>query len=157
MENIEKKSISFLRIFATISILCCHLLPRFNSTMLQMSAQFFNVGVEIFLILSGFLYGKRKISDKITYKKWLIKRAKRILIPMYLFLIILLIISLVRETNTSIINWIVYIFNLQAMEIYLNGAEHLWYLTIAMFCYFITIPLDMYSIFNSLYVYSRAS
>ena len=144
MSYIERKSISFVRVFATILILCCHLLPKFNSSILQISGQFFNVGVYIFLILSGFLYGKRKITDKITYKQWITKRAKRILIPMYLFLIILFTIYIIRGIKINTLNWIVYIFNLQAMEIYLNGAEHLWYLTIAMFCYFVTIPLDMY-------------
>lgn len=55
-----------------------------------MSSQFFNVGVHIFLIISGYLYGKRKINSNTTYIKWLIKRAKRILLPLYIFLVILL-------------------------------------------------------------------
>lgn len=92
------------RVFATILILFCHLVPCFDNTILKMSAQFFSVGVSVFLILSGYLYGKRKIKP---------------------------------------LNWIIYIFNLQALEIYINGAEHLWYLTIVMICYFITIPLDI--------------
>lgn len=144
MDILERKSISFIRVLATVSILCCHILPIFENAILKMSAQFFNVGVDIFLILSGYLYGKRKISEKTTYKNWLAKRGKRILVPLYLFLLILFGIDLIKGIRVNIINWLVYILNLQAIEIYLNGAEHLWYLTLAMFCYFITILLDIY-------------
>ena len=41
-------------------------------------------------------------------------------------------------------NWIAYIFNLQGFEIYVHGAEHLWYLTIIMICYLITPLLNKY-------------
>lgn len=143
MSALERKSISLLRVFATILILCCHLVPFSNNSILQMSAQFFNVGVSVFLVLSGYLYGKRKITETSDYKTWLIKRGKRILIPLYLFLIILLFIYIKKGIKINPFNWIVYIFNLQAMEVYLNGAEHLWYLTIAMLCYIVTILLDI--------------
>ena len=43
-----------------------------------------------------------------------------------------------------IANWIVYIFNLQGFQIYVHGAEHLWYLTIIMICYLITPILNKY-------------
>ena len=142
MSQVEKNAISLTRVFATVLILCCHLVPCFNNAILQMSAQFFNVGVSVFLILSGYLYGKRKITDKCSYKEWLINRCKRILIPLYLFLIILLCIYIVKGIRVKIFNWLIYVFNLQAIEIYINGGEHLWYLTIAMVCYFVTIILD---------------
>lgn len=144
MNDLDKKSISVIRVFATILILCCHFTQRFENSVIQMSAQFFNVGVSIFLIISGYLYGKRKIIDSISYKKWLVKRAKRILIPLYIFLIILFLIYIYKGIDIKILNWLVYILDLQGIEIYLNGAEHLWYLTLAMICYFITIPLDMF-------------
>lgn len=108
-----------------------------------MSSQFFNVGVHIFLIISGYLYGKRKINSNTTYTKWLIKRAKRILLPLYIFLVILLSIYLIKGLEIKLFNWIINILNLQAMETYIHGAQHLWYLTIAMICYFVTIALDI--------------
>jgi len=110
--------------------------------MLQLSAQFFNVGVYLFLIISGYLYGKKDISKNRTYTKWLISRGKRILVPLYVFMIILFFIYLSLGLNIQAFNWIIYIFNLQGLEIYVHGAEHLWYLTIAMVCYFITPILD---------------
>lgn len=142
LNELDKKSITYLRVFATILILCCHLVVTFNSKLLQMSAQFFNVGVYLFLIISGYLYGKKDISKNSTYTKWLISRGKRILIPSYIFMIILFCIYIALGLKIQPLNWIVYIFNLQGLEIYVHGAEHLWYLTIAMVCYFITPILD---------------
>ncbi|MBS7146787.1 MAG: acyltransferase [Intestinibacter bartlettii] len=123
-------------------ILCCHLVVTFNNRLLQVSAQFFNVGVYLFLIISGYLYGKKDISKNSTYTKWIISRGKRILIPSYIFMSILFCIYIILGLKIEPLNWIVYIFNLQGLEIYVHGAEHLWYLTIAMVCYFITPILD---------------
>ena len=107
-----------------------------------MNAQFLNVGVYIFIIISGYLYGKKEIKE--GYFKWIRKRAKRILIPMYFFMLFLLIVNLAIGNNIRIANWIVYIFNLQEFQIYVHGAEHLWYLTIIMICYLITPILNKY-------------
>ena len=57
-------------------------------------------------------------------------------------MIILFCIYIALGLKIEPLNWIIYIFNLQGLEIYVNGAEHLWYLTIAMVCYFITPILD---------------
>lgn len=142
LNELDKRSITYLRVFATILILCCHLVVTFDNRLLQLSAQFFNVGVYLFLIISGYLYGKKDISKNSTYTKWLISRGKRILVPLYVFMIILFFIYLLLGLNIQPFNWIIYIFNLQGLEIYVHGAEHLWYLTIAMICYFITPILD---------------
>lgn len=144
MSIFDKRSITNLRVFATILILCCHLVVTFDNKMIQLTGQFFNVGVDLFLIISGYLYGKKEISKKYTYKNWLISRAKRILTPMYIFMIFLFFIYLFKGLDIQISHWIAYIFNLQGLEIYVYGAEHLWYLTVAMACYFITPILDKY-------------
>jgi len=142
MNLLEKNSVVNLRVFATMLILCCHLVVVFDNGIIQLTSQFFNVGVYLFLIISGYLYGKKEISKKYTYKNWLVSRAKRILTPMYIFMIFLLCIYLFKGLEIQISHWITYIFNLQGLEIYIYGAEHLWYLTIAMVCYFITPILD---------------
>lgn len=98
--------------------------------------------VSIFIIISGYLYGKKEIKE--GYFRWIRKRAKRILVPMYFFMIFLLIVNLVIGLDIRIANWIIYMFNLQGLQIYVNGAEHLWYLTIIMVCYLITPILNKY-------------
>lgn len=49
----------WLRVAAMFSILLCHFVQQSQNSYLNMSAQFFNIGVELFIILSGFLFGIR--------------------------------------------------------------------------------------------------
>lgn len=52
----------------------------------QASAQFLNVGVEIFFIISGFLFGIKKIKG--SYSKWYQRWFVRLLPSYYVFFII---------------------------------------------------------------------
>ena len=72
-------SISFVRVCAMFFIMICHVGSRFN---LEVVGQFFNVGVPIFFLISGFLYGGKEITDA---KQWLSKRLIRIYIPLLLW------------------------------------------------------------------------
>src|SRR5690554_5409881 len=45
----------------------------------------FNIGVQLFFIISGILYGNKLVSN---YKEWFKKRFKKVLIPYYLYVII---------------------------------------------------------------------
>ena len=133
MNLVKSNFISYLRVFSMILILLCHIVQEYDNLYIQMTAQIFNLGVPIFIIISGYLYGNKEINDK--YTLWLIKRAKRILIPLYVFMFYLLIVNLIQYNNIQIKNWLVYMFNIQGLQIYVHGAEHLWYLTIIMVCY----------------------
>lgn len=137
----QNNSIILLRVFAMILILACHIVQEHSSEYIKMTAQFLNVGVSIFILISGYLYGMKKISG--NYGAWIFKRAKRILIPLYIFMAYLLVVYLIKGSNIKIFNWIIYVLNLQGFQIYIHGAEHLWYLTIIMICYLITPILDM--------------
>ena len=48
---------TWLRVAGMVSILLCHFVQQSHNALLNMSAQFFNIGVEFFIILSGFLFG----------------------------------------------------------------------------------------------------
>lgn len=50
---------TWLRVAGMVSILLCHYVQQSHNALLNMSAQFFNIGVELFIILSGFLFGVR--------------------------------------------------------------------------------------------------
>ena len=97
MSLIKGVFISYLRVFAMILILMCHIVQEHNNIYINMTAQFLNVGVFIFIIISGYLYGKKEIKE--GYFRWIRKRAKRILVPMYSFMIFLLIVNLVIGSN----------------------------------------------------------
>ena len=66
-------NIQIIRILAMLSIVICHIVQETNNKYLVMSAQFFNIGVYIFLIISGYLYSEKNIEVKSFYKKKIFK------------------------------------------------------------------------------------
>ncbi len=55
--NRQTDFVTWLRAFAVVSILLCHYVPESTNAYIQMSAQLFNIGVNIFFIISGFCFG----------------------------------------------------------------------------------------------------
>ena len=103
-------NIQIIRIIAMFFILFCHFANEMGNTYGNILGQFFNVGVFIFLIISGYLYGKKEIKN--TYQ-WYLKRFFRIFIPLWIWTIIVNMIYVVKGQEVSIIGIISYIFNLQ--------------------------------------------
>ncbi len=142
MSEVAKKNvpIQIIRISAMISIILCHLLQEVGNSKISLLSQFFNVGVFIFLFLSGYLYGNKKIDNP---SKWLVKRFVKLMIPIYIFMMIMFILQLFN--NTFQIKYVfIYLFNLQRILGSIQGAGHLWFMTVLMFCYFITPVLNNY-------------
>ncbi len=134
-------SIQMVRIIAMLMIVACHILNVSTFTLLKNSAQFFNVGVYIFLFVSGYLYGKKNISDN---KKFLVGRFKRLFIPIYIFILYISIFYIISD-NFSLFNILSYIFGLQYfVGVSVNGLAHLWFISIIMLCYILTVPLNKY-------------
>lgn len=137
MGNLNRQTwISFLRVIAMLFIVGCHLAVESSIQMIQLASQFLNVGVQIFFMISGFLFGYRKADDNVF--QWYQRRAKRIFPVYYCFLLILLMIYLITGQKLILKNWIVSICCLQGIQIYLYGAEHLWFLSVLCLCYIIT-------------------
>lgn len=142
-ESIVQKdqSITLVRVVAMLSIIICHIFSVFSP--LAFLSQIFNVGVFTFLFLSGFLFGKKSIDSVIN---WLVKRAMRILIPMYIFMLFLFVFRLILLRQTEPLSYIVYFLNIQGFVGGtiggVIGGDHLWFLTAVMLCYFITPLLD---------------
>lgn len=135
-KNKYDMSLSFIRVVAMCSIILCHI---FNETKYFSLGQIFNVGVQIFIILSAYLYGKKNI---IFPLKWLYTRFIRILIPMYIFMIFLFSVRYFLGYGIEWKKYIIYLLNLQEIFGGVTGAGHLWFLTPLMFCYFITPVLN---------------
>ena len=135
---VKDKSIQIVRVIAMIFIVLCHLFQKIPNNILIMSAQFFNVGVFIFLFISGYLYGKKNITN---YIEWIKKRFKTIIIPMYIFIIIISICLIFKDAfNIKYI--FIYMFNVQYFFGSLSGTGHLWFLSIIMICYIILLLLN---------------
>lgn len=133
-------SIQIIRIIAMISIILCHLVQEVNNKYFLMFAQFLNVGVFIFLIISGYLYGKKEIKNP---AEWIKKRFIKLMIPIYIFLIPVFLIYF-YEDIFQIKYIFIHIFNLQRIFGTGIGLGHLWFMTILMFCYLLTPLLIKY-------------
>lgn len=133
-------SIQIIRIISMLLIILCHLVQEMNNNYLAMSAQFLNVGVYIFLFLSGYLYGNKKLDNACS---WLYNRFVKLMIPIYLFLIPVFLIYIYQDIF-KIKYVFIHLFNLQRIFGTGIGLGHLWFMTVLMFCYLITPLLNKY-------------
>ena len=101
-------------------------------------AWWFNVGVQIFLCISGFLYGQKNIDNVTDFYN---KRLKKILIPYFLVYIPFGIIELIFARDVfSIKNFLMGLILCSTIK----GAEHLWFIPTILMCYLITPLLQGY-------------
>ena len=121
-------AISAIRLLATASIVACHFLQYYGNDL----AYWFNVGVQIFLIISGFLYGQKKLGDRMV---WFFKNVKKILSPYYLYLLLILPIYFLFAKPFLHLGDIVHLVTMSST---IQGLGHLWYLPYILLCYFLT-------------------
>lgn len=132
-------AISFVRIMSMLFIIICHLGSFYDSAAV---AQLFNVGVPVFLFISGFLYGKKDIC---SWMDWGKKRWISLMLPCYLWIMLLVMVGALM--NVEMVNtqscWLV-LFNLQGLSFLADafnwaqvseGIGALWFLTALMLCY----------------------
>lgn len=127
-------SIQVIRVISMFSIIICHLVQEVNNPLLAKTSQLFNVGVYIFLFVSGWLYGGKKVDD---FKKWYKQRVKKVLIPVWIFVFVIFLIHICQGT----MKWIyvpIYLTNTQFWFGGLKGVEHLWFISVIFLCYLIT-------------------
>lgn len=121
-------AISVIRILAFISIITCHIMQYYDCVL----AWWFNVGVQVFLCLSGYLYGRKEIADDIAfYKKQFIK----ILVPYYLVIIIAILAQLFFARDIITVSRVVKAFLVYGT---LKDGGHLWFVSTILMCYFLT-------------------
>lgn len=115
--------ISILRLISCIFIITCHIFQFYNFEL----AWWFNVGVEIFLLISGFLYSKKKIK---TFS-FLFKNLLKILLDYSIFLFLFFLFLYPKQ---SIYNYFLSYIGYNKID----GLGHLWYIPIIIICYLIT-------------------
>ena len=138
-ENLSKRNdtVGIARVVSMFMIIGCHL---FNWLGINSLAMILNVGVYIFLIISGILYSTKKITQPWSFIK---KRWSKLCIPMYLLVLFLLIYNIVVLENGAIRSIPIYLMNIQGLGFIINGLDlpqmnglgHLWFLTAIMLCY----------------------
>ena len=126
--GIIQGNISAIRAIAMILIIVCHFLQYYENEL----CRWLNVGVQIFFIISGYLYGKKSIEDPIRF---IYKVFKKILVPYYLFLIIALILYSIFYREYLTPQSIYKVFFCAGV---IKGLGHLWFIGYILFCYLIT-------------------
>jgi peptidoglycan/LPS O-acetylase OafA/YrhL len=142
----ESFAIKYIRVGAMLAIVSCHM---FQACANQW-AYVLNIGVQVFLALSGYLYGKKIVTN---WGQWAVGRIKRVYLPMFLFLIAVLPFYLIF--HREIFSWKAYTMNyanLQGIMFatggeMLSGIRHLWFITAIMFAYLTTPVLQRLSKF----------
>lgn len=132
--------IQLIRIVAMSLIIVCHLCTCSTNSILSSLGLFFDVGVFIFFLISGFLYGDKNIENT---KEWLKKRLAVILIPMYIFVLLLIWINITTGT-INILQTIPYLFNMQYFYGGIQGGGHLWFISVIMICYLLLPIMNKY-------------
>ncbi len=126
----KNTSISLIRMVAMSFIIICHIFQTYDNEL----AWWFNVGVQIFLIISGYLYCSKDYSKESPIKI-LKKQFKKILIPYYLWLpIVILLYYILCPQHLSLTGVVKYILCCGVLE----GQGHFWFIPYILFCYLIT-------------------
>lgn len=138
INNNQSNAIKLIRAISALMIVWCHIFQGLNNEL----AWWFNVGVQIFLFMSGFLMAKDYIDSPIIFLK---KRLTKILIPYYILLLITLIVYSILGIKINLNSILTYVFCLQGIT-YANiipGLEHLWFISIIVVCYLLTLILNI--------------
>ena len=132
----DQSSLHFLRCLAIIMVMVCHGLETYTLRY----ASWFYTGAMLFLVISGFLYGRK---PEIALKAYATGRLQRVSIPYWTFLVCLLPFYLCCS-DISPLN-VCSSFALTACGLrkgfeQLPGMNHLWFIAAIVACY-ISIPL----------------
>lgn len=126
----ESNAISMVRVLAMFSIVICHFFQAYDNWL----AFRFNIGVQIFFVLSGYLYGHKEVDKWIP---WFIGRFKKLYIPCFIYcLIATTILTLTTNQSFSIKNYIA----ISAI----SGIDHLWFMKAIFICYITTPILQLF-------------
>ena len=89
-------SLSMVRFGAMLTVIFCHLFEQIGFTLgygrsLGIIGNFLAVGVQIFLLLSGYLYGRRLLFEKETRLEFVVRNFKKILLDYYVYVFCVII------------------------------------------------------------------
>lgn len=124
----RNNTISLLRLVATVFIVSCHFFQYYNME----AAWWFNVGVQMFLCISGFLYGNKRITSPVDF---VCSNFKKILIPYYCYLAAAIPVYYIF--HRELLNRGIIVGALLTSGT-IRGIEHLWFICYILLCYIIT-------------------
>ncbi len=142
-------AITLSRVTGMILIVLCHIIKYYYFIPGHESLnQFLNCGVQLFIFISGYLYGMRII---IRFKSFLYKRILSVTFPAIIVSVITIIALIIAGVSVSVNSIVVYCLDLEGL-LFLNWSAFsllfseisslgpLWFTTIIMLCYLL-VPL----------------
>lgn len=157
-------TISFLRVLSMFMIIICHTVKNYSFIPTsEKLGPIFGLGVEMFLLISGFLYGTKEIAN---YKKQFKKSYFKIWLPAFaVALFWFVIVKTVKYYNISDLTILVYLFNIQGLgwihpiltPPQIVEVSHLWFLSVIILCYLLIPILQKHKDFlikNYLYIFA---
>ncbi len=142
MDKKFDSTISIIRVLAMLSIIVGHWCAMMGINDYQLLA----IGVEIFLLISGFLYRKKEIPNAL---KWIGQRWKRLIPPYWISLALVISIRILIGLEIRLDSIIICMLNLQGLDrIFLNldihgipGIGQVWFLSVLAVAYALMIVL----------------
>ena len=123
-----------IRMIAMLLIITCHFMQAMDIEL----AWWFNVGVQIFLCISGWLYGSRRIAEVTSFYH---RRFIKILVPYYIVYVTFgLATFLFAKTSFDVLSFIRGLF----LNATIQGAGHLWFVPTILMCYVLIPGLQSY-------------
>ncbi len=128
MSSKQDNAISYVRLVAMAMIVLCHFFQFYSCEL----AYWFNVGVQIFFVISGFLYGSKDIDSPIDF---ICRQFKKILIPYYVFLTVAFVLyAIFARASLSLDAVARAVFCVGTVD----GLGHLWFIGYILACYLLT-------------------
>lgn len=136
IEKLTSNSVSYVRVAALFAIIICHMMQALDNKW----AWVMNIGVQVFLFISGFLYGHMNAS---SWLGWYKRRFYRIYIPFIQVVFLYILVYLLCATKTLALSRIFsYVVASHWFNGWIPGIEHLWFITAILMCYMTTPVLQ---------------
>lgn len=121
-------SVSFVRFVAILMIVACHIFQYFDNSL----AWWFNVGVQLFLVISGYLYSTKKIESYIGFIK---KQVVKLLVDYFIVVVGVVCVACCfsKEINKGDIIRLTLLFGPDDFV----PLKHLWFIRYILICYLI--------------------
>ena len=109
-------------------IILCHFFQYYDNEL----CRWFNVGVQVFFVISGFLYGKKEIVNPLHF---LFKGFKKIIVPYWIFLCFAVLLYYIFYRSYLSLTDVIKAFLCSGT---IEGLGHLWFIGYILFCYLLT-------------------
>lgn len=126
-------SLSLIRFIGTAFVIFCHV---FEQSGYRVIGNYLSVGVQMFLLLSGYLYSKKEFYTSSDRIEFIIKNFIKILVDYYICVLLFFIPAycVIKPEYISMRS----LFNILTCSGAWWGVHHLWYIPYCLFCYLIT-------------------